>query len=137
MPPSASLASSRSATPLSNATIGGRQQRDCRRLCLRTRAEGGSDLDEQWRQFKRSAGIKIPVTERVAEPPRFSGTRSGEWNSGPSADQMRRQEQQVLNAWTQERLMQLAAGGTMVLVLVLLFAAGGPPSDARCTLPWC
>lgn len=44
---------------------------------------------------------------------------------------------QVLNAWTQERLMQLAAGGTMVLVLVLLFAAGGPPSDARCTLPWC
>lgn len=43
----------------------------------------------------------------------------------------------MLNAWTSERLMPLAAGGTMALVLVLLFAAGGPPSDARCTLPWC
>lgn len=137
MTPSASLAPARSVAPLSSAGIGARQQRESRRLCLRARAEGGSDLDEQWRQFKRSAGIKIPVTERVAEPPKFSSMRSGEWNSGPSADQMRRQEQQVLNAWTQERLMQLAAGGTMVLVLVLLFAAGGPPSDARCTLPWC
>lgn len=70
MTPSASLSSARSAAPLSSVTIGGRQPRESRRLCLRAKAEGGSDLDEQWRQFKRSAGIKIPVTERVAEPPR-------------------------------------------------------------------
>lgn len=70
MTPSASLAPARSVAPLSSAGIGARQQRESRRLCLRARAEGGSDLDEQWRQFKRSAGIKIPVTERVAEPPK-------------------------------------------------------------------
>lgn len=70
-------------------------------------------------------------------PLRNSGLRSGEWNTGPTADTVRRQEQQVLNVWTQERVMQLAAAGTMALVLALLFSAGGPPADPRCTLPWC
>lgn len=36
-----------------------------------------------------------PGTEPLPAPGRFSSMRSGEWNSGPSADQMRRQEQQV------------------------------------------
>lgn len=68
---------------------------------------------------------------------RSSSTAGTGWNSGPVGDQLRRQERQVLEAWTQERLMQLAAAGTMALVLVLLFSAGGPPADPRCTLPWC
>lgn len=68
---------------------------------------------------------------------RFTSTGSNGWNVGPAPDQMRQQERQVLDAWTQERLLQLAAGVTMALVLLLLFAAGGPPSDPRCTLPWC
>ena len=69
---------------------------------------------------------------------RFQSSRtSGGWNTGPAADQVRRGELLLLNAFTQERLMQLAAGGTMALVLLLLFSAGGPPSDPRCTLPWC
>lgn len=95
-------------------------------------------MDEQWKDFK--SRMKLPEVERrnvATETPRPPPRASGGWNAGPSADQMRRQERQLLDAWTQERLMQLAAGGTMALVLVLLFAAGGPPADPRCTLPWC
>lgn len=90
---------------------------------------------QRWQRHKQ------PLTPRSRTPPlpccRFSQSARGGWNDGPVGDKVRRQEQQVLNAWTSERGMQLAAGGTMALVLLLLFAAGGPPSDARCTLPWC
>jgi hypothetical protein len=79
-----------------------------------------------------------PPTPPLALFCRFQSSRtSGGWNSGPAADQVRRGESQLLSAWTNERLMQLAAGGTMALVLLLLFSAGGPPPDPRCTLPWC
>ncbi|PSC73709.1 metaxin-1 isoform X2 [Micractinium conductrix] len=113
-----------------------------RRLAVRPRAsgEGGGDVDEAWRRFQRRSGFKLPEVERqnvrTQAPPRFTN-RSGEWNSGPTGDQLRRQERAVLDAWTQALQLQLAAGGTIVVVLLLLFAAGGPPSDARCTLPWC
>lgn len=74
---------------------------------------------------------------RSQAPRRVGGSAGGGWNDGQAASQMRRQESQLLNAWTNGVGMQLAAAGTMVLVIALLVSAGGPPADARCTLPWC
>ncbi|KAI3431635.1 hypothetical protein D9Q98_004682 [Chlorella vulgaris] len=104
-------------------------------------SEGNSsDLSAEFADFKRRMKAGIPEVEArtaTAEAPRFSATRSGDWNAGPSADSIRKQEMQMLNAVTNANMMQIAAGGAMALVLVLLLAAGGPPADPRCTLPWC
>ena len=68
---------------------------------------------------------------------RFSQQQRGGWNDAPAGDKLRRQEARLLDAWTSERGMQLAAAGTVLLVVAMLAAAGGPPADPRCTLPWC
>ena len=43
----------------------------------------------------------------------------------------------MLNAWVPDQVLGLAAVGVMALLIAVLLAAGGPPADPRCTLPWC
>ena len=82
-----------------------------------------------------------PVSSTLTPPPpccRIRKLGGGDWNAGqPAADNVRRQERLLLDVWTRPQSLLVAASGTLVLLLVLLVASGGPPSDPRCTLPWC
>ena len=56
------------------------------------------------------------------------------WNDDRAGNQIRSTERGLLDAWAGQPLLPAA----LVLgVLVLILAAGPPPVDARCTLPWC
>ena len=50
---------------------------------------------------------------------------------------IRANEQLLLNVWVQENFFIFGGITTFVVLLCILFAAGPPPSDPRCTLPWC
>ena len=58
----------------------------------------------------------------------------------PLSDQeerLRAQESTLLNVWTQQGFFLLGGCVALLLMLVFVVGAGGPPSDPRCTLPWC
>ena len=60
-----------------------------------------------------------------------------EWNTGPTREDIRRTERGLLDAWTNETFSQLSIAVVVLLFLATVVAAGPPPTDARCTLPWC
>ncbi len=41
------------------------------------------------------------------------------------------------NIWSAESFYKLGAAGTLLLFVFIVLQAGPPPSDPRCTLPWC
>jgi hypothetical protein len=59
----------------------------------------------------------------------------------PSAKMMRdaikREESFMLNAWTSDKFQGAGVAVAVLVLLALLLAAGPPPADTRCTLPWC
>lgn len=52
-------------------------------------------------------------------------------------DTIKREESFLLNAWTSDKFQGAGVALAVLVLLVVLLAAGPPPTDARCTLPWC
>lgn len=88
--------------------------------------------------------INPPIKPSLTPPPppnhtlrfyRFTQTRQT-WNTGPAQNDITRIEQGLLNIWTQNSFFLVGAAITIFFLGLLLFA-GPPPTDSRCTLPWC
>eukprot|EP00887_Chlorella_sp_A99_P005155 scaffold40.g5155.t1 len=84
---------------------------------------GTVDWDAEWSTFKQQRAPRAPPPPRAA--PRG-------WNDGMAGDAIRRTEAGLLNAWAGQLPIFPAA---VMLGLLVLALANGPPSDARCTLP--
>lgn len=52
-------------------------------------------------------------------------------------DAIKREESLLLNAWSSVSFQGVGAGVAVLVLLAVLLAAGPPPADSRCTLPWC
>jgi hypothetical protein len=52
-------------------------------------------------------------------------------------DAIKREEAFLLNAWSSDKFQGLGVAVAVLVLLVTLLAAGPPPADSRCTLPWC
>lgn len=52
-------------------------------------------------------------------------------------DAIKREESLLLNAWTSDKFQGTGVAIAVLVLLTLLLAAGPPPADGRCTLPWC
>lgn len=79
----------------------------------------GVDWEEKWSNFQAGIKDKIPEVEPGAR-------RSGPRPTGNSRqDQIRRQENAVLDVWNQESFFKYAGGAVAVLLLLLIFS--GPP----------
>eukprot|EP00889_Picochlorum_renovo_P007211 jgi/Picre1/34241/NNA_001715.t1 len=101
------------------------------------------DWDAAWSQFKNTTSETGGQGERTgqeqkkktstAPPPRFDRRRK---TSSP-LDAIRKEEDRVLGVWSSTAFSQLGIASAAFLLVVILVLAGGPPSDARCTLPWC
>lgn len=100
--------------------------------------EGSSvDWDQAWSNFSQNARAKIPEVEsRVyTQAPRFAERRT--WNVGQQQESIRRQERYLLNYWSQDTFFKGGGLAVLALFILLILLAGPPPSDGRCTLPWC
>lgn len=100
------------------------------------------DWDEAWSQFKntseaRGQGARTDQEQKkkasTAPPPRFDRRRQ---TTSP-LDAIRKEEDRVLGVWSSTAFSQLGIASAAFFLVMLLVLAGGPPSDARCTLPWC
>jgi hypothetical protein len=47
------------------------------------------------------------------------------------------QESWLLDIWTNERVQQIGGVLSLVVFAIVIASVGPPPSDSRCTLPWC
>jgi hypothetical protein len=52
-------------------------------------------------------------------------------------DAIKREEAFLLNAWSSDKFQGLGVATAVLVLLAILLAAGPPPADSRCTLPWC
>jgi hypothetical protein len=52
-------------------------------------------------------------------------------------DAIKREEAFLLNAWSSDKFQGLGVAVAVLVLLAILLAAGPPPADSRCTLPWC
>jgi hypothetical protein len=72
-------------------------------------------------------------------PPRprrsFSRPRPA-WNAGSRQADIRAQERGLLDLWTNENFFLFGIVG-VVLLFAAIVGVVPPPSDPRCTLPWC
>jgi hypothetical protein len=110
---------------------------------LRCCSDGGKNdvkWDDAWSKFKRFS--RLPDMDSIVDKnpgessggiPRSSGTRP----LGKSERQIRQQESALLNVWTQQWFFLLCGCGVFVLLAVFVAGVGPPPTDPRCTLPWC
>jgi hypothetical protein len=106
--------------------------------------EQGRDWDAEWAAYSKGGGAPRPRGAppgggtrgggAAKKPPTF--VRRGAWNSGPQGVEIRRAESGLLDVWTSGPFFAIA-GAVAVLLLVALVAGNPPPTDSRCTLPWC
>lgn len=120
------------------------QQKSSRYESVSVRADSGNgressarDWDTAWRKFKQQGTAQEQRRGGTATKPPSFNTNTQQWNSGPTADDIRRQESTLLDAWTTETFSQISIIGIVLLFVAVVIAAGPPPTDARCTLPWC
>ena len=67
-------------------------------------------------------------------------TRSYARRRAPDADakdRIRADEDLVLNWWTSPTFAVAGVGAAALLLFLFVVVIGPPPSDGRCTLPWC
>ena len=102
---------------------------------------GATDWDRAWARYQRARG-GAPGSGGL--PPRAAATRTIAPDSAgldPAArqvkDEIRRQESLLLNLWTTPAFQGGMAAVALVVLIAFVAAAGPPPVDDRCTLPWC
>lgn len=88
----------------------------------------GHTTKQQWRcHFKRSRTV-----------PALTGPADAHF---PLAAQcpgcLLPQERVLLDFWTSESFYKVGAVGACAFLLLFAVLMGPPPSDGRCTLPWC
>lgn len=88
--------------------------------------------------FKKQTGLKDVSSFVDKDPgPVPETSRPGSPRMSNREKSIRQQEQKLLNVWVQENFF-IVAGLTVVATLIVsTFLVGPPPSDSRCTLPWC
>ena len=96
--------------------------------CVRLRGSGCA-CASQTKRARRARGESEGSSRQP--PPR---TPSG---SDPSYQQIRDSEDFVLNAWSSEKFTKVGLLATVLLLVFFVVVIGPPPSDGRCTLPWC
>jgi len=110
-----------------------------RRLAVTVRSQrdderGGTDWDKAWSSFKRGAGLQDPNDfVGTATPPPPEPTPPNRQQQ----KEIRRQERVLLDVFSTDTFMKAGAGVAFVMFIVFVFVIGPPPSDGRCTLPWC
>jgi hypothetical protein len=70
----------------------------------------------------------------VDRPPPASARNA--WG-GAARDDIRKAERQVLGVWTSPAFAKAGIGLVLLTLFVFVVVIGPPPSDGRCTLPWC
>lgn len=89
------------------------------------------DWDAAWKTYKSgSAGRQnTSSVKTLQQSPRFKA-------SSPR-DDIRRQERLILDTWVNESSSQLVIVAVVIAFIAFLLVSAPPPTDARCTLPWC
>mmetsp|Transcript_39683 Transcript_39683/g.55097 ORF Transcript_39683/g.55097 Transcript_39683/m.55097 type:complete len:149 (+) Transcript_39683:132-578(+) len=99
--------------------------------CKAANGDDDVDWDNEWKSFdsqtKRSKNANGPSRS----PPQFGSGRD------PAQDQIRSDENFILNAWTGENFTRSGLISVAALLIFFIVVIGPPPSDGRCTLPWC
>jgi hypothetical protein len=91
------------------------------------------DWDNAWRSFQNDmrsqvdSNVTTQTTFRPVALPR----------NGDVQQQIRRQEAALLNVWSSQAFQSAGTVAAIVLFVSMIVVAGPPPSDGRCTLPWC
>ncbi|KAG1659814.1 hypothetical protein FOA52_002151 [Chlamydomonas sp. UWO 241] len=93
-----------------------------------------SDWDGAWSSFKKNIDNTVDVNPGMKRgAPRKGAPRM----QTKGEAQMRREESWLLDIWTNERVQQVGAVLSLVVFAIIISSVGPPPSDSRCTLPWC
>eukprot|EP00240_Pyramimonas_obovata_P010480 CAMPEP_0118957290 /NCGR_PEP_ID=MMETSP1169-20130426/62019_1 /TAXON_ID=36882 /ORGANISM="Pyramimonas obovata, Strain CCMP722" /LENGTH=99 /DNA_ID=CAMNT_0006905353 /DNA_START=987 /DNA_END=1286 /DNA_ORIENTATION=- len=93
------------------------------------------DWDSAWKTFDKQTKAKRK-TGQAGPAPRY-GRGIPKYESDPVRDQIRRDENLILNAWTSTKFTTNGLIGVALLLFFFVVVIGPPPSDGRCTLPWC
>lgn len=107
----------------------------------KAKGSGGVDWDGSWKRFVKEAASQVdrdpgspPNRPRPsAGPPR----RAQAPQVSPGSKLVRENEKFLLDFWVSENFFKLGAASAVLVLLFFLFFVGGPPTDDRCTLPWC
>ncbi|GHP03883.1 hypothetical protein PPROV_000263700 [Pycnococcus provasolii] len=99
---------------------------------------GGVDWDQEWKSFKDYARKSMDEYVDVYDEPPAQGYNSSNNEYGKEArDQIKRDERRALDAVVNENFTKTGFGVIALTLFVYVFIIGPPPSDGRCTLPWC
>ena len=99
---------------------------------------GGVDWDKEWKSFKDYARKSMDEYVDVYDEPPAQGYNSSNNEYGKEArDQIKRDERRALDAVVNENFTKTGFGVIALTLFVYVFIIGPPPSDGRCTLPWC
>ena len=101
-------------------------------------SSGGYDWDKEWKSFKDYARKSMDEYVDVYDEPPAQGYNSSNNEYGKEArDQIKRDERRALDAVVNENFTKTGFGVIALTLFVYVFIIGPPPSDGRCTLPWC
>jgi len=98
---------------------------------------GGVDWDAAWSVFRRRVRSSVDVNPPVGGGGPSTAPRP--LSSRPrrlAVDDIRRDERLLLDVWSSQWFQALMVVVTLA-VLYGFLKVGPPPSDGRCTLPWC
>ncbi|CEF97211.1 unnamed product [Ostreococcus tauri] len=95
----------------------------------------GMDWDGAWKTFKKEF-----VGDDAKMPNDYVEFKSSNKRRAPDAEAKRQiydDEDRVLNVATSQKTTAVGLIAVASLLFVFVFVIGPPPSDGRCSLPWC
>ncbi|KAF8059144.1 hypothetical protein HT031_005316 [Scenedesmus sp. PABB004] len=98
---------------------------------------GGVDWDREWSSFSSGGGGPARGGVRAYAQRRRGGGVPVDPSAKLTRDAIKREESVLLNAWSSGAFQGAGAALAVLVLLGVLLAAGPPPADSRCTLPWC
>uniref|UniRef100_A0A383WL55 Uncharacterized protein n=1 Tax=Tetradesmus obliquus TaxID=3088 RepID=A0A383WL55_TETOB len=120
-----------------------------RQLAVTVRADksdgrGQVDWDREWSSFtsdrpNSSSSSSSGFRSNVRTSSSSSSRRSVPFDPAAkmTRDAIKREEAWLLNAWSSAPFQGVGLAAAVLVLLAILLAAGPPPADSRCTLPWC
>ncbi|MEW5310150.1 MAG: hypothetical protein WDW38_001976 [Sanguina aurantia] len=104
---------------------------------------GGMDWDDAWSSFQKQVNknVERDPQQTTNSPPRASQgppRRASSPKLSPASRDVRDNERLMLDFFVNENFSKFGALGAVLLIVLFLSVGGGaPPTDDRCTLPWC